>query len=177
MTADIDFSTHWILRTKPYEGDLFIDIPCGQIWGADGQQARCRADLRSIHHHNFGSEDIDARVECFVLVPVDGRFEWRCGTNVTYEDLGLGPTVTEGWNPYDCRAELLPGWPSSPFGEPLPRADSRTATCSIRRCKYEAGCVNALGVGSCEVDGWLESRFQEIASAKPTEIAPPQPGR
>ena len=31
--------------------------------------------------------------------------------------------------------------------------------------------MNALGVGSCEVDGWLESRFQEIASAKPTEIA------
>ena len=110
VTADIDFSTHWILRTKPYEGYLFTDIPCGQIWGTDGQQARCTADLRSIHHHDIGGEEIVASVQCAVLVPVevDGRIEFhsRCGGHFTIRI----PVSDRWWTRVGSRGTAAPSF-------------------------------------------------------------------
>ena len=150
---------------------------CRQVWGANGEQIRCGIYVASIHYPpappDFpnGYERTEGSGGCAVEHPyVSEEGETLLATDCEIS-LDVFSPAPASWTPRDCRAESLPGWPSSPYGEPLPADPAKKATCSVRKCTYELSCSNAFGVGGCDAFGLdFEAQFSDIATG-PSAIA------
>jgi hypothetical protein len=126
----------WIGPPVPGENDF---PACIRAWGGLARSG-CSGQAVAYHPADGSEENVQTSWSCAVyLVDEIGA---RC-----YRD----DFVNLVWTPYDCRAEVLPGWPNSPEA---PAGDSLLAvtdpvTCSKRKCSFEVRCENATGDSGC----------------------------
>ena len=124
----------WIGAPVP---DGYGDFPpCIRQWGR--AQSRCSGQAAA--YHGGGPEYVQTHWSC------DVYFGEERSPRCSRDDFGGSV-----WTPYDCRAELLPGWPNSPNA---PAGDSLLVvtdpvSCSKRKCSIEVRCENATGDIGC----------------------------
>jgi hypothetical protein len=128
------YSLSWIGPPVPDN-----DFPaCVRRWGGQGASS-CGGG--ATHFHPFDGFEVPAQAFWSCAVHVGDEIRPRC----TRRDF------PDAWVPYDCRAEVLGGWPNSPQA---PVGDSLLgvtdpATCSKRRCRFAVRCENATGDAGC----------------------------